>query len=196
MESRLQAGPGPVQLISDVMQHCEALMQQGRVHFLLCHAHPQVPQQLDPASHRHAVVGHDLLLPVSAADDHGQALHRLERDGAAASAPVPWLDYSAESGIGRLVRALRGTALAGAHAQPAMTAHLATVLKTMALAGRGVAWLPQSLISDDLTSGRLVPAGAAHWAITVEIRLLRPAAPLPPAAERFWQQVLAAQPAG
>ncbi|SHN37432.1 LysR family transcriptional regulator [Rhizobacter sp. OV335] len=190
LESRLVQGsgqgPGPVQLISDVMQQCEALMQQGRVQFLLCHAHEQVPSRLDPASHHWAVVGHDALLPVSAPDASGRPRHSLDGTG---GKPVPLLEYSAESGIGRLVRALRGGALAEAHAQSALTAHLASVLKTMALDGRGVAWLPRSLIADDLAAGRLTAAGGAQWAIEVEIRLFRPRSPLPRAAERFWAVV-------
>ncbi len=185
LEARVEGGPRPVQLISDVMQQCELLMQQGRVQFLLCHAHEQVPSRLDPAQHRFAAVGRDALLPVSAADTAGRPRHAL--DGAQ---PVPLLEYSAESGIGRLVRALRGTALAAAQAQPALTAHLATVLKTMALDGRGVAFLPQSLIADELASGRLVAAGPAQWPIEVEIRLYRRAQTLPRAAEAFWQAVL------
>ena len=186
LESRLAQGPGPVQLISDVMQQCEALMQQGRVQFLLCHGHEQVPSRLDPASHLWAVVGHDALLPVSAPDAAGRPRHALDGGG---GKPVPLLEYSAESGIGRLVRALRGSALAEAHVQSALTAHLASVLKTMALDGRGVAWLPRSLIADDLAAGRLVAAGGAPWAIEVEIRLFRPRSPLPRAAERFWAVV-------
>lgn len=185
LEARVEGGPRPVQLISDVMQQCEALMQQGRVQFLLCHAHEQVPSRLDPAQHRHAVVGHDALLPVCAADAEGRPRHAL--DGATA---VPLLEYSAESGIGRLVRALRGPALGAAHAQPALTAHLATVLKTMALDGRGVAFLPRSLIADELAAGRLVAAGGAGWPIAVEIRLYRRAQTLPRAGEAFWQAAL------
>ena len=186
LESRLAEGPGPVQLISDVMQQCEALMQQGRVQFLLCHGHDQVPNRLDPALHRWAVVGHDALLPVSAPDASGRPRHSLDN---ASGKPVPLLEYSAESGIGRLVRALRGNALANAHTQASMTAHLASVLKTMALDGRGVAWLPRSLIADELAAGRLVAAGGEQWAIEVEIRLFRPQSPLPRAAERFWEVV-------
>ena len=102
---------------------------------------------------------------------------------------MPLLDYSAESGIGRLVRSLRAADLARAQAQPAMTAHLATVLKTMALDGRGVAFLPRSLITDELAAGRLVAAGDAHWPIAVEIRLYRRAQALPRAAEAFWRAV-------
>jgi len=145
-----------------------------------------VPNRLDPALHRWAVVGRDALVPVSAPDASGRPRHSLDNAGGKA---VPLLEYSAESGIGRLVRALRGNALASAHAQSAMTAHLATVLKTMALDGRGVAWLPRSLIAEELAAARLVAAGGDPWAIEVEIRLFRPRSPLPRAAERFWAVV-------
>lgn len=186
LEAKLPGGPVPVQLVSDVMQQCEAQMQAGRVQFLLCHAHEQVPIRLEPSQHLWAVVGHDALMPVSAPGADGRARHSL--DGTHAS-PVPLLEYSAESGIGRLVRALRGADLAGAHAQPAMTAHLATVLKTMALDGRGVAYLPQSLLADELASGRLVPAGGERWRIAVELRLYRRREPLARTAEAFWRAV-------
>ena len=156
LESHLVVGP--IQLMSDVMQQCEALMQQGRAQFMLAHAHAEVPSRLDPAAYASTVVGHDELIPLSAPDKAGQPRHAL-RPGT--KGPVPILAYSAESGIGRLVRALRGGALDGVHAQPVVTAHLATVLRTMVLDGRGVAWLPRSLVADELASGRLVAAGDA-----------------------------------
>jgi LysR family transcriptional regulator, hypochlorite-specific transcription factor HypT len=184
LESRMTIGP--IQLLSDVMQQCEALMQQGRVQFLLCHGHEQVPGGLDPAKFRAIKVGTDVLIPVSAADKSGRPRHVLTSSG---HARVPVLAYSAESGIGRIVRVLRGAALAKCRAEPVFTAHLATVLKTMALDGRGVAWLPRSLIEDEIKSGRLVQAGRSEWRIEVDICLFRAEATAPPAAEAFWRVV-------
>lgn len=184
LESQLAVGP--VQLVSDVMQQGEALLAQGRVQFLLCHGHAQVPDRLDAASHRALVVGTDRLLPVSAADASGAPRHALAQDKA------PILAYSAESGIGRLVRSLLGPALARRPGNSAVTAHLASVLRTLALDGRGIAWLPHSLVADDLAAGRLVLAGGDAWQIAVEIRLMRPTQPLPPTAERFWRAAAAA----
>jgi LysR family transcriptional regulator, hypochlorite-specific transcription factor HypT len=191
LESHLVVGP--IQLMSDVMQQCEALMLQGRAQFLLCHAHPQVPNRLDPASYLSVAVGHDELIPLSAPDKTGRPRHAL---GRATRTPVPILAYSAESGIGRLVRALRGEALEGARAQPALTAHLATVLRTMVLDGRGVAWLPRSLVADELADGQLVAAGDAAWAIAVEVRLYRRRGAAPPAAQAFWRAAVDTAPRG
>jgi LysR family transcriptional regulator, hypochlorite-specific transcription factor HypT len=182
LESRTTVGP--IQLVSDVLQQCEALMLQGRVQFLLCHWHEQVPGRLDPASYRSVKVGSDALVPVSAPDSAGRPRHVLS---AGSEDRVPILAYSAESGIGRLVRALRGTAIEKAHGEPVFTAHLASVLKTMALDGRGVAWLPTSLIDNEVQGGRLVEAGDGEWKIDVEIRLFRGQSTLPPAAEAFWR---------
>jgi DNA-binding transcriptional LysR family regulator len=175
---------GPIQLVSDVLQQCESLMLQGRVQFLLCHWHDLVAGRLDPAVHRSVRVGTDSLVPVSAPGKDGRPRHAL---ATRSTARVPILAYSSESGIGRIVRTLRGVALEKANAELVFTAHLASVLKTMALDGRGVAWLPASLIADDLEGGHLVKAGAAEWNLDVEIRLFRSQAALPPAAEAFWR---------
>jgi len=185
LESRTTVGP--VQLVSDVLQQCESLMLQGRVQFLLCHWHELVAGRLDPAAYRSVTVGSDVLVPVSAPAKDGRPRHALSSGTSGTKGRVPILAYSAESGIGRLVRTLRGAALEKANAEPVFTAHLASVLKTMALDGRGIAWLPASLIRDELDAGRLVEAGGAQWKVEVEIRLFRSHATLPRAAEAFWR---------
>ena len=103
---------GPVQLVSDVMQHCESLLLNGRVQFVVCHWHEQV--------------------------------------------------------MGRL----------------------ASVLKSMVLDGRGVAWLPLTLVSEELASGRLVQAGGDTSIIDVDIRLVRSHAAMPSAAEALWNAAI------
>lgn len=185
LESRTPIGA--IQLVSDVLQQCEAGMQQGRVQFLLCHAHAQAPARLDPAGYPSVRVGTDVLLPVAAPGPDDAPRHVLSAD---APAPVPVLAYSSESGLGRILHTLRADALRQARVETLFTAHLAAVLKTMALEGRGIAWLPRSLIEDELREGRLLPAGPASWQVEAEIRLYRRAAAQAPAAEAFWQAVL------
>jgi len=180
---------GPIQLVSDVLQQCEALTLQGRVQFLLCHAHSQVPGRLDPALYPSVKVGSDALLAVSAADDAGRPRHRIGGAGASGSARVPMLGYSSESGIGRILRALHGPALEQAGAEPVFTAHLASVLKTMTLDGRGLAWLPRSLIEPELAAASLVEASDARWQVAVEIRLFRNPTVGSRVADVFWRAV-------
>lgn len=172
----LQAN-GPIQLLSDVLQRCEALLQQRQVQFVIAHAPAGERGVLDALGVPSVAVGSDRLLPVRAAAAPGNAL----------------LAFSDESGLGRIVRQRLGAELGASGMQTVFTAHLASVLKTMALDGRGLAWLPQSLVREELASGCLQLAGPAHWPIELEIRLYRDPAPMAPPAETFWRSVMPAE---
>ncbi|WP_337958263.1 LysR family transcriptional regulator [Roseateles chitosanitabidus] len=193
---------GPVNLVSDTQQKCEALLQQRQVQFVLAHGHAQVAGPLDEAGLPCVVVGHDQLLPVCAPSADGTPTHPLlaakaaGRGGGKAadkSASVQLLAYSSESGLGRILRDVKGPALERLSVRPVLTAHLASVLRTMALDGRGLAWLPGILVGEDLAAGRLVLAADADWHLDLEIRLYRDRNPMGAAAEAFWD---AAGPAG
>ncbi len=175
---------GPVELISDVLAHCEALMEQGKVHFVLGHSHPKTPGSLDSQAYLSVVVGSDQLVPVSKPTPSGLAQHRLEMKS---SREIPLLAYTQESGTGRILRAVLGRKLDAVAHQPVCTAHLASVLRSMALDGRGIAWLPRTLIEEDLATGRLVTAADSAWTVELEIRLYRPRDNIASAAEAFWQ---------
>lgn len=179
---------GPIQLVSDVAAHCEALLQHGRVQFLLCHAHEHAPPGLDPATFTSCEVGRDELVPVSVPDGQGRPRFQLDAAprGPARKARVPMLAYSAESGLGRVLRSLHGAALEAIGSEAVFTAHLATVLRSLALEGRGLAFLPASLVQEDLSAARLVPAGSARWPIALSVRLYRHRAAQSPVAEKFW----------
>lgn len=164
-------GRGPIRLVSDVLQHCEALLAQRQVQFVIAHAPSGARGELDAAGVPSVAIGSDLLLPVHAPDAPEGAL----------------LAFSDESGLGRIVRQALAPELAAAGMQQVFTAHLASVLRSMALEGRGLAWLPESLVREELVAGRLLVAGPAHWRIPIEIRLYRDPAPLGSHAEAFWE---------
>jgi LysR family transcriptional regulator, hypochlorite-specific transcription factor HypT len=164
-------GLGTIRLVSDVLQRCEALLAQREVQFVIAHALADARGGLDAAGVPSLVIGSDLLLPVQAPGAPQRAL----------------LGFSDESGLGRIVRQVVGAELAAAGWQPVFTAHLASVLKSMALDARGLAWLPETLVREELQAGRLQVSGPAHWRIAVEIRLYRDAAALGSHAEAFWK---------
>ncbi len=169
-----------VQLVSDSLHACEQLMLHGQVQFLLCHHHAAAPVRLEGGRFRSIRIGEDVLIPVVAPGPAGAPLYTLPSPGS-----VPYLAYSDESGLGRIVSAAQPTT-ESMRLDTVFTSHLAAALRTMAATGRGVAWLPQSLIGEDLTAGRLVRAGDHALDIPMEIHLLRPTARLAPAGERFW----------
>ena len=177
---------GTIKLESDVLLRCEALLAQSKVQFVVCHAHPKTVDRLQADGYPSVKIGTDVLMPVSAVDAHGQARFALQSGQQA----VPLLSYSAESGLGRMLSETRLDALTGVATQTVFTAHLASVLRTMVLDGRGVAWLPQSLIQEDLDSQRLVHAGGTDLRIALEIRLFRSRNAMGRAAQALWDAVL------
>ncbi|CAO4184928.1 LysR family transcriptional regulator [Methylorubrum populi] len=183
---------GPISLVANHMQACEALMLRGGAHFLLCHHHPRAATPLEDKGFVSHPLGMDRLVPVSAPDDGGDPRHRLP---GTPEAPLPFLTYSPASGMGRILTAAHTAAhLADAtfgHLRPVFTSHAASVLKTLALSGRGIAWAPLCLAADDLAAGRLVRAGDARWDVEIEIRLIRPRARQSRSAEAFWTHLQA-----
>jgi DNA-binding transcriptional LysR family regulator len=184
MESRTSLGP--IRLISDSMQACEELMLHGQAQFLLCHHHAAAPVRIEAGPQfQSASVGRDALVPLVAPDETGEPKWRLGGTGAE---DIPYLAYSEESGLGRIVRA-QHYELRVHHLQTVFSAQLAATLMTMARHGRGVAWLPATLAAQDVEQGSLVRAADASWDIEVDIRVFRPSGRQSHAAELFWQQL-------
>lgn len=60
------------------------------------------------------------------------------------------------------------------------------VLRAMALAGFGMAFLPESLIEDDLHAEFLVPALPKRYRMDLDILIIRRETPLSPDGEKLW----------
>lgn len=170
-------------LDSNQFTDCVQSLLKGDCHFMLSHSHPSIDMHLPPAHFTSKVVGQDVLIPVTLPDTAGQPIDRLP---GTPEEPVHYLAYSETSAIGRAVENMLIHLESPVHLNRVFVSHLAAVLKTMSSSGRGMAWLPESNIREDLASGALVPAGGKEWSIPVEIRLFRSRDPLPPIAEEFW----------
>lgn len=182
-----------IQLVANHMQACERLMLRGHVQFLLCHHHRLAQTALGPADFSDVCVGTDLLIPVTAPVSPGDltALHALP---GTERAPTAWLNYSPESGMGRILAAVRSSAPAQPMLRPVFSSHVAKLLVTMALERRGMAWLPRSLIEDHLATSHLVRAGDDRWDVPIEVHLFRSKVRQPAVAEQFWNHVVATAP--
>ena len=100
---------GPVELMSDVLQRCEALMLQSKVQFVLSHSHPDARGALDREPFSSALVGEDVLIAVSAPGRGRQAA-----SSAFTTEPdPPWRCSStpANQGLGRIMHAVVGRRL-------------------------------------------------------------------------------------
>lgn len=170
-----------VHLASDMLDAVESLLLDGRAHFLLCHAYDDIPLRLPTAEFDSTLVAHDRLIPCVA-----PGVGATET-GAALLAAAPLLAYSSGSGLGRILRGVMGARLPRLLASPALTADLAGSLRALCLDGRGVAWLPATMVAEDLASGRLACCADKAWQVPVAVRLFRPRMQLSPKAEDMWR---------
>jgi DNA-binding transcriptional LysR family regulator len=177
------AGPLITRLESSHAEACVQSLLKGHCHFMLCQTHWSVELNLPRGEFTSIKVGEDRMLPVSAPAASGEPVHALP--GTQASA-VPYLGYGETSAAGRVVEKMLKRHPNPPHLERVFVADLAAVLASMARAGRGLAWLPESRIKEDLESGCLVPAGEAAWVIPLEIALFRSNDRLPPKAEELW----------
>lgn len=175
----------PMLRFSDAQAQCEAMLQQGMAQFVLSHSHSEARGALHTDAFMSAVIGRDELIPVSAPSNEGLPAFTL--DGVHRS--VEMLAYSSESGLGRIHAAALGRQLEAVTSHVSCTASFVSVLRRMALAGKGLAWLPRSSVQDDLSNGALVVAGGKKWTVPLEVRIYRACLPLPRSAEAFWDAI-------
>ncbi|WP_060485858.1 LysR family transcriptional regulator [Pseudomonas sp. NBRC 111123] len=168
-----------IRLHSDSMASCEQMLVHGQVQFLLCHRHPEVPPQLPHDQYISKKVGDDILVPLASP---ALALESEETS-------MPYLAYTEESGLGRIVRHRLQGKDEYLQLKPHFSSHLAAVLTSMALEGKGIAWLPKSLTEQEVLDGRLIRALDERWDIPLDINLTRPTAPINTSAETFWSSL-------
>ncbi|WCS23174.1 LysR family transcriptional regulator [Methylobacterium sp. NMS14P] len=169
---------GTLNLVSDSMAACEAILLAGEVQLLLCHHRADLPSRLEDGRCESVPVGADSLVPLCAPTSGGAPLWPL-------TGAVRYLAYGEASGLGRILAA---SGVAAGHA-PAFTSHLAATLMTMAQDGDGVAWLPATLAEAAIARGRLVRAGPEELDVPVEIRLFRVRESRGGAADALWQRL-------
>jgi len=182
-----EASTMPIRLLSDNMNECERIMTEGRAQFLLCHDHQNSRIRLDRNAYRHVELATDRLIPVSGRDRNGRALHSISE---ASDRAVPHLAFEETSGMGRILSSALSSGTRPLHLSTVFTSHLAMALKALAMEGKGVAWIPESLATDEMgPAGRLTSSGSTDWAIDVKIVLIRPRARMTDIAENFWSLV-------
>lgn len=147
---------------------------EGGCDLVMVYHHPRQAIQLDPAHYDMLVLGTERLSPYSVPDAAGRPLFRLPGTD---KKPVPFLSYTPNAFLGRMVDMLLAESAADTlKLDKCYETDMAEALKVMALAGHGMAFLPESAVREDVQQGRLVRAEAARGlpqSIDMEIRLYR-----------------------
>ena len=156
--------------------------------FALLYAHDHVVHPERDDELEHLVLGHDRAIAVSAPDAGGRARHALRPTGGA----VDHLGYCGQSFFAQALPHLHRDL--GLRLNTIYESALCSSLLAGARRGIGVAWLPRSLVADDLRAGHLVPAGPPASDLVLELRIWRARRPQAPHKERFWRLVRALAP--
>ncbi|MEZ0169613.1 LysR family transcriptional regulator [Microvirga sp. TS319] len=160
-----------------------ASLVDGNCDFLLTYAHASVPFLLDQARFPYLVLGTEEVLPVSRPQPAGPILDRAVES----THSVPFISYGDFSFFGVALNKL----FANRPLLNRQVVHENTISighKAMALAGWGVAWLPLSLVRQELAEGTLVPASDdPAWSLTIEIRLYRHSQRARPIVDELWR---------
>ena len=191
-EIEQDTGVFQTRLDSRQIGNCVQSLMRGDCQFMLAPTHATVDTQLSEDRFVSIKVGEDRLLPVSAPDADGRPIHRLPGTRAA---PVDYLAYVGSAASGQAVAFLLSHHATAPVLHEVFSSHLAGVLKSMVVQGRGLAWLPESEALLELETGTVVIAGDPSYYIPSEIRLFRNHDTLPDMAERFWAHIADAQAA-
>jgi DNA-binding transcriptional LysR family regulator len=162
------------------------MLVNGNCELMLAYHHPELPLHLDPTRYEHLTVGHDVFMPVRRAARRAGGTARLP---GTARGPVPLIGYTSTTYFGRCLSLVLRREGNAAVLQPYFESDMAEVLKKMALTSDGIAWLPRSLIEDELASGALTPAGERRWMLDLELRLYRDRNNATPLLSHLWSHI-------
>lgn len=178
-----KAGPIFSRLLPDSgsMEENLTSLVDGECDFLLTYAHPHVPLLLDPTAFEHRLLGHENIIAVSAPNPDGTAAFGLTDTSFA------HISYEKTSFFGNLLNDLLSERLP--EPVPVHEGSMSVGLKGMAMAGWGVAWVPESLMTAELAGGTLVRAAGNSWDISVEIRLYRSKSNRRPIVGKVWSLI-------
>jgi len=196
----LEAGFGPLasRLIALNVHDAVMTIVEGGCDLLLCYHHPRQPVQLDASRYELLVLGTESLRPYARCDRAG--VPELQLPGEP-SAPLPFLSYTGNAYLGRMVELIMDDARQPLHLEKRYETDMAEGLKMMALEGHGIAFLPESAVVREVKQKQLARAdgGSPEWEVTMEIRLYRerptPQRPGKPIVARLWDYLVAQEKA-
>ncbi|AJY50051.1 LysR family transcriptional regulator [Halomonas sp. KO116] len=176
---------------SDTLPQCLAELNRGKVDFVVALFDEnnliinRLPLLVGSDKYTSIELDTESLIPISVPNAAGQPLFNLHANN---DRPVSFLGYSEECHLGWSLQTVLGRK--SLNLQQYHDTNLADGLRHMTLCELGMAWLPKSLIREDLGAKRLVRSGEPIFDISLKVKLLRRIAPLTPEAQRLWDYLI------
>jgi DNA-binding transcriptional LysR family regulator len=169
----------------------------GNTDFLLAYAAPintqqtssDPFQQLSQQGVKSLTIGYDTLIPVCSVDIKGKPLHSLNNDFSQSDQQqtIKLLSHPSESFFGQLIdRECLPHLSEKINFQTICENALSEGLKALTLQGDGMAWLPKSLIVNELDNKQLFDLSDSMMSVELTIKLYRIREARHPAAKMIW----------
>jgi len=142
----------------------------GDCDLLLAYHHDAISLGLDTDEFDAIEVGEDAVIPVSAPAANGNPQHRLP---ASSLHPIDIVQYAKGAYFYRVVEHILEDAGLSSRLRVRCESDMVDVVKALALAGHGMAWLPRSCVQRELHEGTLLHAGGELFQARLTIRCWR-----------------------
>lgn len=161
-------------------------LEENLVDLFVCYEDPVSGFGADAAKFASLKLGQEVLVPVVAPGANGAPLWWLpDRQ----TGPIPYLHTASNLSLWPINQHIEKH-----YGELTFTtvyeASIATAMKAMAIEGYGVAWIPRSIVADDLANGCLVRAAGASDDIPVDIKIYRCTALKDTKVDAFWQALI------
>ncbi|EPJ45197.1 MAG: hypothetical protein OFPI_37650 [Osedax symbiont Rs2] len=157
----------------------------GSSDFLLCYNTANIFKQLQVDEVESLQVGVDELIPVCLAQTDGSALFKVTQ-----LQTLPMLSHTPESFFGQLIAIQCLSKLSPSiKIKHCYQSSLSEALKALVLKGKGIAYLPRSIVEDELRTGELVLIQELLQSVPLQIILYRLKHSQSVQAQQLWEQV-------
>jgi DNA-binding transcriptional LysR family regulator len=130
-------------------------------------------------------VGSDTLIPVSCPKNDGTPLYNIDQYN---DAPIPYLAWGQPSFIDHVVSKLINKRNLTSKLRLRYQNPLSSALRAEALLGNGIAWLPKSLIKQDIDTVSLVCASKTHT-IPIDIYIVKKRSNTSELSLKWWEAI-------
>ncbi len=170
-------------VMSDNLHTCCQYLAEGMCEFLMCYRHSHVPLTLDEQRFTRIDIGRDNLVPVCVPDPSGDR-PKWQLPGSR-NTPIPYLAFARGSFLGAVVE----HELKDNYAWLTVR-HIdafAEALKSLALQGTGLAWLPAASVDQELQNGTLYRAAGDDWSTHLTLSLYAEPDNLSRRGRKIWE---------
>jgi len=142
----------------------------GKSLLVMSYDHPDCLADIDLSCYERVVVGQQLIRPYVRAVRGRKPLFELP---GRRNAPLPFLAYAPGGYMHRVTSLILRQGKAPVHLTERYQADAIERLKSMVMAGRGIAFLPDSAVSDEFEKRYLTIAGDERWQLKLDVCLYR-----------------------